>query len=77
MTVTQTDKLLAKLKDGRISGNELVALLGKLGWRLMRQKGSHQSWSNGERILIVIAERTDLKPYQIKEAQKALLGERS
>jgi predicted RNA binding protein YcfA (HicA-like mRNA interferase family) len=72
--VTQTEKLLTKLKDGRISGAELVTLMGKLGWRLMRQKGSHQTWSNGGKILIVIAERIDLKPYQIKEAQRALFG---
>jgi predicted RNA binding protein YcfA (HicA-like mRNA interferase family) len=72
--VSQTEKLLAKLKDGRISGSELVTLLGKLGWRLIRQKGSHQTWSDGEKIMIVIAERADLKPYQIKEARKALLG---
>ena len=75
--MTQTDKLLAKLKHGRISGAELVTLLGKLGWRLIRQKGSHQTWSNGARILIIIAERIDLKPYQVKEAQKALLGEKT
>ena len=73
--MSQTDKLLAKLKGGRISGAELVTLLGKLGWRLMRQKGSHQTWSNGVKILIIIAGRIDLKPYQIKEAKKALLGE--
>lgn len=73
--MSQTAKLLQKLKHSRITGAELVTFLSKLGWSQIRQKESHQTWSNGERILIVIAERMDLKPYQIKEAQKAILGE--
>ncbi|MBI2606541.1 MAG: type II toxin-antitoxin system HicA family toxin [Deltaproteobacteria bacterium] len=72
--MSRTAKLIVKLRSGRLTGAELVTLLGKLGWRQMRQSGSHQTWSNGERILIVIAGRMNLKPYQIKEAQKALLG---
>lgn len=73
--MSQNEKLLTKLREGRIDGAELISLLGRLGWTLIRQKGSHQTWSNGEKILILIAGRTDLKPYQIKEARKALLGE--
>ncbi len=71
--VNQTDKLIVKLQAGRISGSELIALLGRLDWKQIRQKGSHQTWSDGERILVLIAGRAVLKPYQIKEAQKALL----
>ena len=73
--MSQTDKLLGKLRAGRVTGAELVALLGKLGWKPIRQRGSHQTWSNGEKILIVIAGRSDLKPYQIREAKKAIFGE--
>lgn len=71
--MSKTDKLIAKLREGRIDGTELSTLLGRLGWILKRQKGSHQHWSNGEKILVMVAERVDLKPYQIKEAQSALL----
>ena len=73
--MTQTDKLLKKLKEGRISGSELSTLLSKLGWSMKRQCGSHQTWSDGDLILIVIAERKDLKAYQIKDAQRALIKE--
>lgn len=75
--MTQTDKLLGKLQNGTITGSELVSLLGKLGWTMNRQKGSHQTWTDGVSILVIIAERKDLKPYQIKDAKKALIGEDS
>jgi predicted RNA binding protein YcfA (HicA-like mRNA interferase family) len=73
--VSKTEKLLAKLKNGTIDGDELITLLGRLGWYPLRQVGSHQTWGNGVRSLTIIAGRIDLKHYQIKEAQKALLEE--
>lgn len=60
--------------NGTIDGDELIALLGRLGWYPLRQKGSHQAWSNGTQMLTVVAGRKELKPYQIKDAQKALLS---
>jgi predicted RNA binding protein YcfA (HicA-like mRNA interferase family) len=73
--VSKTEKVLTKLKNGAIDGGELLTLLGRLGWYPLRQVGSHQTWSNGVKSLTVIAGRIDLKHYQIKEAQKALLLE--
>ncbi len=71
--MSKKDKLIIKLQNGTIKGRELEALLRQLGWYQLRQVGSHQTWSNGEKMLVLIAGRMDLKPYQIKEAKKALL----
>ncbi len=72
--MSKTDKLLEKLSNGSIDGDELVTLLGRLGWWMPRRAGgSHQAWTNGAKILMVILERRRLKPYQIKDAQDALL----
>ena len=76
MTVSKTEKLIAKLQQGTIDGSELVTLLGRLGWYPLRQTGSHQTWSNGIKLLTIIAGRVDLRHYQIKEAQKALITEK-
>jgi len=73
--VSQTEKLKKKLKEGRITGPELSTLLGKLGWSLKRQVGSHQTWSDGKKILVLVADRKDLKNYQIRDAQNALREE--
>jgi predicted RNA binding protein YcfA (HicA-like mRNA interferase family) len=40
--MSKTEKLLAKLKNGTISAQELRTLLGQLGWILARQKGFHE-----------------------------------
>lgn len=73
--MSKTDKLLEKLKNGTISGPEAETLLGKLGWSLDRQNGSHQVWASGNQSLTLVAGRKDLKPYQIKALQKLLVKE--
>jgi predicted RNA binding protein YcfA (HicA-like mRNA interferase family) len=73
--MSKTDKLLEKLKNGTIDGPESESLLKKLGWVLNRQKGSHQVWAKGNETLILIAGRRELKNYQIKDLQKALIEE--
>ena len=71
--MSKTEKLIAKLRNASIDGNELITLLSRLNWYPLRQVGSHQTWSNGVKSITVIAGRVDLKQYQIKEARKALL----
>lgn len=71
--MSKTEKLLAKLNNGSISASELRTLLLKLGWRLDRQKGSHEQWlgPNG-RFLTLATHSKELKPYQIKEAKEKI-----
>ena len=71
--MTKPEKLLEKLRGGTIDGPEVETLLGKLGFRLVRQKGSHATWSNGNRRIVLVAGRRDMKPYQIRELQELLL----
>lgn len=73
--MSKTEKLLRKLKEGRIDGNELISLLKKLGWAIANKEGSHFTYSNGNKKITVIAERVDLKRYQIKQVQELLLPE--
>lgn len=71
--MSKTEKLLTKLRNGTIDGQELATLLGRVGWRHIRTNGSHQVWSDGTQTLVLVANRARLKPYQIKDAQEALL----
>jgi len=71
--MSKTEKLLEKLRHGTIDGQETTTLLRKLGWVLDRQKGSHEVWAKGNQSLVLIAGRRDLKNYQVKDLQKALL----
>ena len=70
--MSKTEKLLAKLKNGTISATELRTLLGHLGWILARQKGSHEQWLKNGKVMTLATHSKDLKPYQIKQALKAL-----
>ncbi len=70
--MSKTDKLLEKLKNGTISAQELRTLLGKLGWILARQKGSHEQWLKNGKVITLATHSKDLKPYQIKQVSKAL-----
>lgn len=70
--MSKSDKLLAKLKNGTISADELTTLLNKLGWKLKGGKGSHQTWSKDTLTLVLSPHGKDLKKYQIKQAQVAL-----
>lgn len=72
--MNRTDKLIAKLKDGTIDLAELENLLGRMGWELKRQKGSHRHWAKGELRYTLVAGRRDLKDYQIRDMQKLVLG---
>ena len=69
---SKTEKLLAKLKNGTISAQELRTLLGQLGWILARQKGSHEQWLKNGKVVTLATHSKDLKPYQIKQVSKAL-----
>jgi predicted RNA binding protein YcfA (HicA-like mRNA interferase family) len=73
--MSKTDKLLEKLKNGTITGPEAETLLGKLGWIIERQSGSHQVWANGRETLVLVAGRKDLRPYQVKALKVALVKE--
>lgn len=70
--VSKTEKLLAKLKNGTISAQEIRTLLGHLGWVLARQKGSHEQWLKNGKVITLATHSKDLKPYQIKQVSKAL-----
>lgn len=71
--MSKTDKLIEKLSNGHIDGDELISLLGKLGWFKDEQEGSHEQWRgpNGEKMTLKY--RRHLLPYQIKEAKLKLL----
>ena len=70
----QTEKLIEALQTGSISTKGLRTLLGRLGWVLDRQTGSHEQWVGPQRQRMTIATHSkDLKPYQIKEAREKLL----
>ncbi len=72
--MSKTDKLLDKLKRGKLSQREVTSLLEKLGWQRTRQKGSHAAWSNGvETIILVEDGRENLLPYQVKNIRQALV----
>ena len=73
--MTKLDKLIAKLKNGNIDAVELRALLGKLGWRLERTRGSHEIWVQGPETFVIATHAKDLKPYQKKQARDVLLKE--
>ena len=60
--MSKTEKLLEKLKSGTIDGPDAETLLGKMGFKLIRQKGSHATWSNGSRRVLLVAGRGELKP---------------
>lgn len=69
-----TEKLLAKLRNGTITGLEAETLLGKMGWARHGGKGSHSTWTNGvDQPITLVKGRIDLKPYQIKMLKAALL----
>lgn len=71
--MSKTEKLLEKLKNGTIDGREIATLLKKMGWTIDRQKGSHEVWILGAKTLVLVAGRVELKSYQIRDLQKALL----
>jgi predicted RNA binding protein YcfA (HicA-like mRNA interferase family) len=66
-------KLTSKLLSGAISARELRALLEIRGWRIDRTRGSHEFWVCGPRTFVLATHGKDLKRYQIKQAQQALL----
>jgi len=70
----KTEKLIEALKSGSISAKGLRTLLGRLGWLMDREAGSHEQWlgPQGQRMTIATHSK-DLKPYQIKEAREKLL----
>ncbi len=70
--MSKADKLLAKLKNGSISAQEMRNLLGQLGWVLARQKGSHEQWLKNGKVITLATHSKDLKPYQIKQVLKAV-----
>lgn len=70
--MSKTEKLLAKLKNGTISAQELRTLLGQLGWTLARQKGSHEQWLKNGNVITLATHSNELKPYQTKQVSKAL-----
>ncbi len=70
--MSKTDKLLAKLKNGTISAQELKTLLQKQGWELARQKGSHEQWLKNGKVMTLATHSKDLKKYQIKMVLKEL-----
>lgn len=70
--MSKADKLLAKLRNGTISAQEVRTLLGQLGWVLARQKGSHEQWLKNGRVLTLATHSKELKPYQIKQVLKAM-----
>lgn len=70
--MSKTDKLLKKLQNGTISADEARTLLKKMGWEMDRQRGSHETWTNNIKTLILSPHTKELKSYQIKQIQKAL-----
>ena len=75
----KTEKLIAKLQNGTIKADELRVLLKRLGYSLANTKGSHEQWVNLDasypRSHFTLATHSqELKPYQVKEAQKKLLA---
>jgi predicted RNA binding protein YcfA (HicA-like mRNA interferase family) len=73
--MTKADKLKEKLTRGQIDANEGFLLLNQSGWKCERQKGSHQTWARGSETLTLAVHGKDLKRYQIKAIQKAVLNE--
>ncbi len=72
--VTKADKLIKKLGRGAIGARELRTLMSHFGFEHKHGKGSHEYWSDGERIIVISPHGDELKPYQIRAAAKALLG---
>lgn len=75
--MSKTDKLMAKLKRGKIDARELRALLKVKGFQKERQRGSHEVWERGSETFLLATHSAELKPYQIKQAQERLLEEES
>jgi predicted RNA binding protein YcfA (HicA-like mRNA interferase family) len=75
--MSKADKLMEKLKRGKIDAYEATQLLKWTGWKCDRQKGSHQTWARGSETLTLAIHDKDLKKYQIKEIQKAVLNEKN
>lgn len=73
--MTKADKLLQKIKSGKFDARDGRQALKDAGWSLDRQKGSHETWARGDETLTLAAKGDDLKPYQIKDIKKAVLGE--
>jgi predicted RNA binding protein YcfA (HicA-like mRNA interferase family) len=70
-TMSKTQKLLEKLRNGTISASELRTLMKQLGWKLVRTKGSHEQWVGPQNEKFTLATHSkELKPYQIKEFRK-------
>lgn len=78
--MSKIEKLIEKLKRGSISADELRTLMKKMGWILGGQKGSHEQWLHPEKSypdghFTLATHGKDLKPYQINDAKKKVLGE--
>lgn len=73
--MSSTEKLKTKLNNGSLDVRELRTLLKQLGWSLNRTKGSHEVWVRNAKTFILATHSKDLKPYQIKQAQRLLLEE--
>lgn len=72
--MAKNDKLKSKLKDGSISGRDLRTLLQQEGWALERNRGSHEVWARIAQTFVLATHSKELKPYQIREARRLLLG---
>lgn len=74
--MSKQEKLIEKLKNETIGADELRNLLKRLGFGYRQPGSSHQTWFHADgRRLTISPHGKDLKRYQIKEAQKVLLGE--
>ena len=71
--MSKIEKFIEKLRNGSLKADELRTLLKLFGWFLDRQRGSHEQWRGpkGEKMTLATHSK-ELKPYQIKEALRAL-----
>ena len=67
------DKLKTKLQRGsRLSCQEVRALLGDVGYELVRQKGSHEQWVRQGKTFTLAAHGKDA-PHYILDALRKLI----
>ncbi len=77
--MTKIDKLIQKILNSKtISTDEAIKLLINLGFynrKRIRSGSSHQVFVKNEMIISLVADRKELKPYQMQQLQEILKKE--
>lgn len=71
--MSKKDKRIQDVKNGkRISPSEAQQLLKQIGYENKNTEGSHQTWSNGKKKIVILLNRKEQPSYLIDQLKEAI-----